>query len=203
MPLPWSLRPWRTVDGRPVAEDPATSTRTLAATTPSRRRRRSGAALAGAVAVAVLAVLGIGLLLLTRDGGDSTAGDGGSPAPGNVEPSTPEASRSSTSPGAPTAEELEEFARTYVATASADPDAGFDYLTEEYQAASPDYRQFWGSIKNPRISEVSGDPDAMTATYTYSYSQPGQGRRSEVVTLNLVQSDDGLRIASASAAPAG
>lgn len=199
--------------GADGAEDDATATRTFtsAATPPPppspprgrpRRRRRPGAAVIGAATVAVLAVLGIGLLLL--DGGDGEPDtDGQSAAPGTVERTEPSPSQSSTPPEPPTVEELEEFARTYVATASSDPDAGFGYLTEEYQASSPGYRDFWGSITNPRISQVSGDPDAMTTTYTYSYSQPGQGRRTEVVTLNLVQTPDGLRIASATAEPAG
>ena len=58
---------------------------------------------------------------------------------------------------APTAEELEEFASSYVSTAADDPDAGFALLTPDYQARSPEYADFWGRW-NPEILDVKADP---------------------------------------------
>ena len=95
---------------------------------------------------------------------------------------------------APTESELESFAASYVDTAAADPDAGFAMLTADYQARSPEYSDFWGSVKNPKLLDVSADPADMTVTYTYRYQQKGVGKREETVTLHLVREGDVLLI---------
>ena len=77
---------------------------------------------------------------------------------------------------APTAEELESFASTYVSTAADDPDAGFALLTPDYQARSPEYADFWGSVSNPEILDVTADPEELTVTYTYKYDFAGSGK---------------------------
>ena len=95
---------------------------------------------------------------------------------------------------APTADELEEFASSYVSTAADDPDAGFAMLTPDYQARSPEYVDFWGSVSNPEILNVKADPDGLTVTYTYKYDFAGSGSQTERVTLFLVQDGDQLLI---------
>lgn len=169
----------------PPPTPPPPATVSPAPGAPARRPRRL-AVLAGA-GLAVLLVLG-GALALTRGGTEEPGRDPGTAAAATT--TTPPASAT-----APTAEELEDFARTYVATASEDPQAGFAMLTADYQAASPQYAEFWGAMRNPRIEAVTADVTAMTVSYTYSYVLPGRGRRTEDVTLRLVQEDSALLIA--------
>ena len=88
-----------------------------------------------------------------------------------------------------------------MATASSAPDEGFALLTTDYQQRSPRYREVWSSIREPRILQVSGDPDALSVTYTYRYRLAGSGTRTEEITLQLVDDDGTLRIAGASARP--
>lgn len=187
-----------TIIGPPVPVDDGAGDRE------SGRDRRAGVlAVVGGAIAAVVAVIGV-IILLSSGGddeptatgdGSSQSGeqrsDGGSPAPSD--PTT-----SDDAPERPTAEELESFAEAYVSTASTDPPAGFRQLTPAYQSRSPDYREFWGSVSNPRILEVSGDPGSMTVTYTYRYNMRGAGNVTETVTLSLVQRDGQLLIDDAS-----
>ena len=164
---------------------------------PRRGRRRIAPALAGVAALLVVAVVGAALLLGGSDDQDPT---GAEPAtatdsPTSADPTTASTSPTTAPPPAPTAAELEDFARSYVTTAASDPEAGFALLTPSYQRASPRYEEFWGSVSEPRIQEISADPDAMQVTYTYSYEVEGEGRRTETVTLDLVQEGEDLLIA--------
>jgi eukaryotic-like serine/threonine-protein kinase len=52
-------------------------------------------------------------------------------------------------------------------------------------------------VTNPEILDVGADPDNLTVTYTYRYNKQGEGNVTETVTLQLVQEDDGYRIAGA------
>lgn len=186
-----------------VDQTAATSTQALPAPPPPPPAHRAPAApgrswaLPIAAAAAVVLLL-VGLALLVRGGGDekpvaavttSDAPSTGSGGSGSPAPDPPDE---------PTAAELREFASTYVATADADPAAGFRMLTPDYQQRSPGYREFWGPMSNPRILDLSADPAAMTVTYTYRYDLPGVGNRTETVTLELVERDGRLLIADAS-----
>lgn len=153
--------------------------------------RRSTGMVVAAVAALVVVLLVVAVLALRPDGDD------GAPATRDT-PSTT-STGSSTAAAAPTAAELEEFARTYVATASTDPDRGFAMLTPAYRAKSPDYAGFWGKVKNPQLLEVSADPAQMTVTYRYTYVMKRDGRRTERVTLFLVDQGGNLLIDNASA----
>lgn len=160
-------------------------------------------ALVGAGAVVLLGILGAWLLFGGGDGdpradptpADTTATSATS-AP-DTEPTTETSSTEET----PTAEDLEQFARDYVTTASDDPDAGFTLLTKDYRAASPRYREVWTAITDPRILTVTADADRLTVTYTYRYALPGGTRQTEEVTLRLVERDGDLLIAGASSRP--
>jgi eukaryotic-like serine/threonine-protein kinase len=172
------------------------------------RDRKVGLLAVGGGVLAVLAVIGVILLVGTRAGDDeptaSDDGAGGSAQPsdgGSPTPSEPTDEGTTEEPAAPTAQQLETFARDYVATAIEDPAAGFDQLTPDYQARSPDYAEFWGAVSNPRFRDVSGDPEAMQVTYTYQYDLAGQGSKVERVTLSLVRDGDGFLIAGASGQP--
>lgn len=156
------------------------------------RRRPSGrtAALVAACSAAAVALVAV-LALQGRDGEVPEA------AASTAEQTTTGASTATEVP-APTAEDLEAFARSYIETADADPDAGFEMLTPAYQKASTRYADFWGPMHHPRILDISADPAAMTVTYTYRYEFPSEGNRTETVTLRLEQADEGrLLIAGA------
>lgn len=157
-----------------------------------RARRVTGVA-TGVAAVVVLVLLVTAVLLLRPDGDDGAPAGTDSPtgAGGPTAAATPTPTW--------TAAELEQFARDYVATASGDPGAGFAMLTAAYQASSPDYAGFWGRMRNPRMLDVTGDPGTMTVSYRYSYVLPGEGRRTERVTLRLVEEFGKLLIDGAAA----
>ena len=168
------------------------------------RRRPSGPVLAisGAAVIIGLALAGAALLLLGPDDdpgrspaasstGPDRSGDAGD---GQQEEPVPSGSATPLS-----AEELERFARDYVALASRDPDQGFRLLTRSYQQQSPRYREVWSAIDSPRILAITPDPLAMSVSYTYRYSLPGGRTRTEDITLRVVQRGDRLLIAGASA----
>jgi serine/threonine protein kinase len=181
---------------RPTMAEVADYLRARVAPAP-RPRRISGAAMLVAGGAVILGLAAIGAALLF--GGD----DDRSPRPAtSTSPSTDDepvadepTATASAEPVAAT--ELEAFARSYVATASSNPDRGFDLLTPSYQQSSPRYREVWSAIEDPEIVEVEGDPDSLSVSYTYTYRLHGS-RRTEDVTLRLVQQDEGLLIAGAS-----
>ena len=168
-----------------ASPEPPTSAAAPAAgrTTPPRRLL-----LIGGLVIGALALLGVLLLTIGNDDTDpsDTAAD---PTPAGTATTTTDASAEepSASSSAPTAAELERFARSYVATASRNPAAGLRMLTPAYQAQSGEYRQFWGSIKNPRILRIAADPADLRVSYTYRYNLPGVGVRTEDVVLQLVR----------------
>lgn len=152
-----------------------------------RRPTSRRAALVAAAAVAALLVVLTTVLLALPDGDDPGRDAAGAP---------PSSATSSAEDSAPTPQELQTFAETYVRTASADPDAGFAMLTPSYQERSDRYADFWGPMSDPEILEMSSDPTALTVTYTYSYSMP-DGDRTEEVTLELVRAGGGFLIKGA------
>lgn len=166
---------------------------------PTRARRPSGPvlAIAGAAVIVGLGLLGAALLF--------TGSEEPERSPRAEEPRTSEAPSSTEQPSATrsaepvTAAELERFARDYVRTASADPGRGFALLTRDYQQQSPRYREVWTAIDDPQILRITPDPEAMSVSYTYRYSLPGGVRRTEDITLRLVQRGERLLIAGASA----
>lgn len=162
-------------------------------------RRPSGLALVLAGAAVIVGLAAVGAALLFGVGGERddrepspSAGSGATREVRTTDEATATASAEPVS-----ADELEEFARTYVATASNDPQRGYDLLTRTYQQASPRYREVWTAIEDPRIVRVAGDPDNLSVSYTYTYRYEGD-RRTEDVTLRLVQRGERLLIAGAS-----
>ncbi|MBM7519821.1 serine/threonine-protein kinase [Nocardioides nitrophenolicus] len=144
-----------------------------------------------AVAVAALVVVLLGAAVLAFRSGDDEA------PTARETPTASTPTGPAVTPSAPTAAEMEAFARDYVTTASTDPARGFALLTPAYQANSPDYAGFWGRVKNPTILDISADPTRMTVTYRYSYVLKGEGRRTEKVTLFLVADQGKLLIDNA------
>lgn len=171
---------------------------------PSSRRPRLLLPLAGAALIVGLALVGAALLFGGPDDSEDepaardTASASDEDASPTGRPTAPE-DEPATTDAAVTAAELEAFARDYVATASSDPDRGYAQLTPAYQRDSPRYREVWSAISDPEILAVTPDPDALSVSYTYRYSLPGGSRRTEAITLRLVQDDGRLLIAGASA----
>jgi hypothetical protein len=147
------------------------------------------------VAVAVLAVVLVSVVL-TRVLGDSS--DPVADAPVSTPSATSEVSPSATPPAAPTAEGMESFIRQYLATAPTNQETSFQELTPEFQAASPDYRSFWGSVSDIDVSSITADPANLTVTYVYSYRRDGKRVRDERVSLQLAFSDGRYAIAGES-----
>ncbi|HWJ08385.1 MAG TPA: serine/threonine-protein kinase [Nocardioides sp.] len=164
----------------------------VSAIVPGPGRRRTSARLAAMAAAASAAAVAL-VAVLALQGRD----DAGSPNARGGTDGLPD-SPSTTAAAALTAEDMEDFARSYVETADADPEAGIAMLTPSYRQDSTDYADFWGPMHDPRILVISADPAAMTVTYTYRYQFPSKGSLTETVTLRLEQDDDGrLLIAGA------
>lgn len=157
----------------------------------------------GAVAsVLLIAVVGMVLVLNGADGSGQTArGRSGANPPTSQSAGSgttdPQPDSSSAAPPAVSRKDLVGFAKDYVRTASNDPAEGFEFLTADYRASSPRYREFWNSVTDARILRVSADPDTLSVTYTYRYRLRGRGTRSETVTLHLADENGRLLIASA------
>lgn len=166
------------------------------------RGRASSLVLAGAGAAVIVGLGLVGALLLMVDPGGSGAprsderSSSAAPRPSEDEES---AATSTASAERVTAAELERFARAYVRIASSDPGRGYRLLTPAYRSASPRYREVWSAIDAPRILRVVPDPAALSVSYTYRYSLPGGGQRTEDITLRLVERNGRLLIAGASA----
>lgn len=57
----------------------------------------------------------------------------------------------------------------------------------------------WSAIRDPRILLINPDLAALSVSYTYRYELPDGDRRTEDVTLRLVERRGRLLIAGASA----
>ncbi|KRA29388.1 MULTISPECIES: hypothetical protein [unclassified Nocardioides] len=182
---------------RPTMADVADYLRARVADPAPPQRRISGGAmlLIGAALIIGLAAIGAALLFGADD--ERVRQPTANTSPSGADDSVTDEPTATASAEPVPAAELEDFARTYVATASSDPDRGFALLTGTYQQASPRYREVWGAIEDPEILEVDGDPDTMSVTYTYRYRFNGS-RRTEDVTLRLVRQGERLLIAGAS-----
>ncbi|WP_182376920.1 hypothetical protein [Nocardioides sp. WS12] len=180
---------------RPTMSDVADYLRAQVAPASDPRRISPAAMLlVGGAVILGLAAIGAALLF----GGDDEREPRPTASTSAVEdePATDEPTATASAEPVP-ASDLEEFARTYVATASNNPGRGFDLLTPTYQDSSPRYREVWRAIEDPEIIEVTGDPETLSVSYTYTYRLNG-ARRTEDVTLRLVQQGEQLLIAGAS-----
>ena len=148
------------------------------------RRNRLVWALVG---LAVLAVVLVSVVL-ARVLGSSDDGTPVADPPANSTSSSPSASPPPSAAPTATAEGIESFIRSYLATAPVDQEAGFAELTGSYQRASPDYEEFWGSVRDVRIDSITPDPENLTVNYTYSYRRNGQARTDDVA-LRLTFTD--------------
>jgi hypothetical protein len=208
-PVPGSTQVLPAMPAPAPAPPPGTP---AAAATPTTRARRVRAAPPGGgsparshlrsrllwplVACALVVVLAAGAWLLGRSGTPrQSAGPTGSssapPRSGTAATDSPTASTAASSRA--TAEGMETFVRTYLATVTRDTRSAFGMLTPSFQQASggyPGYDTFWGPVQQATPSDVRADPTTMTVSYHVDY----RGPRSKVpaaddVRLRLVYED--------------
>lgn len=166
---------------------------------PDRDRRRL---LVPVLLAATAAVVLVVIALAAGVGRDTTTDpEAGTTAPSTTPATTPSRTLEPTPEPGPSADDIEQFAADYVRTAVADPGRGFALLTPTYQRASgrlAGYTGFWGSVQEIREFEmVDADPEAGTATYTYTYRRGGRSV-TETVELSLEpQSGGGFLISGA------
>ncbi len=118
-------------------------------------RRRSWLVLAGAAALVVVLLGTLAVALGGEEASDSAnAGE-------------------ATTPPAPTAEELDAFARQYVTTTATDPGAGYALLTEDARDAVGGFEPFqasWTSMPGVTVSAITTDPATGAASLTLQYT---------------------------------
>ncbi|MGD9958958.1 serine/threonine-protein kinase [Nocardioides sp.] len=147
------------------------------------RRRTPLLALAGTLAV-LLAALGVWALVGDGDGSD----------PGVNSPSGSSSSSTSATPGArATAAGMQDFVRTYVATATTDQQASWQMLTPSFQDESGNFGQYqkgWRSRPVAEVSNIVADPETLTVRYDVTY-RDAQGNKlfDDSPTLQLVLRD--------------
>lgn len=138
--------------------------------------------------VAVFAVLLVATIAIVTDDGPqdpqaATVTERGSESP-SPSPSEPESSP--TEKAGPTGKQIEDFISGYLQEASTNPQAAFASLTPGFQAASPQYEEFWGNVQEPRVTSITPDPENLTVNYTYAYFDvKAQQEREDTVQLQL------------------
>jgi hypothetical protein len=158
---------------------PPERTQALRPVTPRRPARRQ--ALLWPLAGVLLLALAAGAWLLGRSG-DPSAGPGAGATAPSARPTTPTPTTSAP-PNGPTAQGMEQFVRSYLATVTRDPHEAFAMLTPSFQAASggyDGYRSFWSTIASATPSDVRADPAEMTVSYHVEYvgsASNGKGRK--------------------------
>ncbi len=144
-----------------------------------RRARPRGRVVPVLVGVAALLLVVVGVLVALNRGD----GTGQTATPTTSPPSVSPSVTASPDDG-PTSEGIETFIEDYLRTASSEPAAGFQMLTPDFQAASPRYDDFWGSVSNVEVLRVAADVEDLTVAYTYRYDFD-TGRTTETRTEDI------------------
>ena len=149
-----------------------------------------------AVAATVLAVV-LGGWLLTR--GDDTPEAGSAPgSPSSKKSASAPKSSDKASSAGPTAQGMEDFAASYLATVTEDPATTWKQLTPEFQAKSggfQGYEGFWSTIDSATLVSATGDPENMTVSYRVTYDKANGSTSTSDVTLKLDYQDGQYLIA--------
>ncbi|MCW2814285.1 MAG: serine/threonine protein kinase [Nocardioides sp.] len=184
----------------PVAAVAPTPTEVQPSPTAEPQRRRRLPLAVGGLVLLLLAVIAV--LALMDDPQDTTVAPGAdTPSSSSTATSPRPTSSAPTTPAPPTEQELEDFVATYLSTASADPEAGYELLTPDFQAASgglDGYSGFWGDVTDATLLSVSADAENLTVNYTYVYVT-GAGEETDDVSLQLVQRGEQILIAGEAA----
>lgn len=177
---------------------------------PRGRRRLTGWLVGGAAAL--VAALLVWLAVESSDGPADEAAPSG-PATSASESTEPTPSATSTdvtesteSPSetseSATEQELVSFGKQYVPTAISDRDTAWQMLTPAFQEQSGGrggYDRWWGQFESAQIEGVTADPEAMTVSYTATYTRTdGSVLPPDDVSLQLVEQGGDLLIAGES-----
>ncbi|WP_328529636.1 serine/threonine protein kinase [Nocardioides sp. NBC_00368] len=115
------------------------------------------------------------------------------PTPTETASETPSESPSASQTAGASAEGIDAFIRSYLATAPANPDSAYSsMLTPAFQASSgglEGYRDWWGSVDSTSVVSVSPSVDPLKVTYTYRYTMKDGRQDGGTVTLGLVYAD--------------
>ncbi|GAB3259773.1 serine/threonine-protein kinase [Nocardioides dilutus] len=152
------------------------------AATPVGRRTPRPLIVAAVLVVLVLTAVAFVIGLTSDDPESNSADPGPSPSAASDKPVT--ASKA----------DMEAFIDDYLDLVVSDPEAAFEMLTPRFQEASDGiegYRGFWDTVVSTKLISVDADPEAMVVDYRYTYIVRGEGPRTEDVSLQLEQTDDG------------
>ena len=174
-------------------------------------RRSRGGPIAVTAAVAAIVLLAVIAWIAGSNGSDDTPSGGASRTPrtSSTAPSSPttsatSAASSSSSPSAPesvTADGMENFIETYLATVTSDPKSAWAMLTPEFQAQSGgfgQYQKFWRQFQGADVLSAQADPASRQISYTVEYLHQDGSKSSDDVTLTLDGTDDDYLIAGES-----
>ncbi|RYP85842.1 serine/threonine protein kinase [Nocardioides guangzhouensis] len=182
--------PVAAVAAPPDDPPPATQTQVVGEPVPAappagpRRGRRTPIVAAAAVLLLLAVVLGGWLLTRGDDEPNGASGSGAGPS----EPTSQAAKK----PAKATAQGMEDFITSYLATVTQDPATTWKQLTPSFQQASGgfgSYSGYWGTIASATPSNVQADPQAMTVSYHVEYVRKDGSKVSDDVTLGLVFED--------------
>jgi eukaryotic-like serine/threonine-protein kinase len=168
---------------------PTTQPTSVTTSPPHKTSGRSNKGLV-AVLVGVLAlVLVLGTLLATRGNDDNTP-TAASPSASTSKSSSPSAKNSPTKKSepspTPTAQGMDSFIRSYVATVSTNPDEAWPMLTPKFQRESggrAKYRKFWGDVGTGHVRDITADPHTLVVSYRVKFDNFGSGKRPTVLKL--------------------
>ncbi|MGY2702928.1 serine/threonine-protein kinase [Nocardioides sp. HB32] len=165
------------------------------------RRSRGGPIAIAAAAAAILLLAVIAWIAGSHSGDDSqTGGKGGSGSPRtSTSPSTSPSSPSTSSPStAVTADGMENFVETYLATVTTDPKSAWAMLTPDFQAQSGgfgQYQKFWKDFQSADLLSADADPSTRRISYRVEYLHQDGSKTQDDVTLTLEGKDGDFLIA--------
>lgn len=89
------------------------------------------------------------------------------------------------------AQAMEEFVSNYLSTVTSDPESTWQQLTPDFQQQSggfEGYTNYWDTIADARVLDISADADAREVTYSVQYTRQDDSTITDVVTLTLEES---------------
>ena len=136
--------------------------------------------------------------LLAGRGTPEAAPDPSTGSSQTSDPATPD-----DSPTEPTAEEqrqqMDAFIASYLETVTTDPEAAFQQLTPDFQAASGDYEGYigwWSKVRSAELKSVESNPADQTVAYTVTYQMKSGAESTQRVRLQLQRDGDTYLIAN-------
>ncbi len=160
-----------------------------------RRDRRAPVVLLAVVGVVLAVALGGWLLTRGDDDPPAAGSSSGSESPSD-EPSSSQTSDADDA--GPTAQGIEDFAASYLATVTEDPETTWKQLTPAFQRKSGgfgSYSGFWGTVDSASLVSATGNPDDLTVSYRVNYAMANGSTRTSDVNLKLVYRDGRYLIA--------